>query len=144
MASRRLHLGIVQAILALFLFAGIPGLPGWHGGGALAAAAMAATNDENSGDPGNGLDGRLDLFSEMSVAIGGEPSGGPDDSGASKAETDGDSGEDEAATACTALGWPFHEGLRFREARVAARRGLSAAHGATGPPPGAYRAEQAA
>jgi hypothetical protein len=140
LASRRLHLGIVQAILALFLFAGIPGLAGWHEG----SIAIAATSDENSGDPGNGLDGRLDLFSEMSLAIGGEPSGGPDDSGSSKAETDGDSGEDGAATAWTALEWPFDEGHSFRHARVAAKRGLSAAHGATGPPSGACRADPAA
>jgi hypothetical protein len=140
LASRRLHLGIVQALLALFLFAGIPGLADWHGG----AIAIAVSNDENPGGPGNGLDGRLDLFTEMSLAIRGEPSGGPDDSGSSKAETDGDSGEDGAATAWTALGWPFDEGLSFRHARVAAKPGLSAAHGATGPPSGLCRADQAA
>jgi hypothetical protein len=142
LASRRLPLGIVQAILALLLFAGIPALAGWHGGSM--ADTVIAANDETSGDPGNGLDGRLDLFTEMSLAISGdEPPGGPDDSGASRAETDGDSGEDGAASAWTAMGWPFDEGLRFRHARVAAKRGLSAAHGATGPPPGADLAERA-
>jgi hypothetical protein len=128
LASRRLHLGLAQAILALLLFAGLSGLTGFPDD-AVGHAVLSAADQAHASCPD------ADVSPAPAVAIGPQtPSRGANDLAGTWADTDdGDPDLDALAPAWLAVETPVHRSGGVLPA-ISTPNDCSAAYGATGPP----------